>query len=256
MDTTLVRACAAVLIAAAVALFVRPQWLLEFWLGPRIFDAPKWDCLHPLLRERLREALIRRRVGSPRWPSYVCGLVLIVVASAALLAHFSVAMLYAACAIGTAPILAVALARSAPASAMRRVASLRPRRAIGPAVCISTAAVLTVAIVAFAAGSPENVLIGFAALACGASALFLAFAPAVLTGEDLAAEQYVDTMVRIVQVSSINLFGAIAALLMMTSRTTPDWAKDIAFAAYVASWFAFYFTYRIPNERERWEMVQ
>lgn len=255
MLPTLVYVYAAVLFAAGVALFVQPRWLLQFWLGPRIFDAPKWDCLHPLLRERLRAALQRRRVDIPRWPSYVCGAVQIVVAAAAVVWHFSLPMLFAAWAFGSAPALAIAMMQARPASS-RRVAPLQPRHPIGIPVVLSTAAVALVAAIAFIVGSPENIAIGFAAVVCGVCALFLAFAPAVLTGEDLPAEQYVDKMVRGVQVLSINLFGTVAALVMMTSHNSPEWAKQTAFAVYLVSWSAFYFTYRIPDERERWEMVQ
>lgn len=256
MDKFLVPVYAAALFGAGIALFIKPSWLLEFWLGKRILDAPKWDCLHPLLRERLRAALERRRMKTPYWPSYACGAVQIIVAGAALALHFSVAMLFAVWAIATAPLLALALMLARPAST-HRVASLRPRNPFGnAALIVSTAAVAAISVIAFVTGTREGIMMGIAAAVCGISAMALACAPAILTGEDLAAEQYVDKMVRSVQTLSINLVGTIAALLLTTSHTAPEWAKESAFAAYFVGFFAFYLAYRIPNERERWEMVQ
>lgn len=257
MNDIVARIFAVTICVAGIALFIRPRWLLEFWVGPRLFDSAKWDCLHPLLRSRLRAALERRRVESAQWPSYVGGTVQIFIGAAALLWNLSVPMIFAVWATGTAPVLAVAMMRAGPSSRSRRVASLEPRRPLGGIpMIISTAALAALAITAIIAGSRESLAIGLAAVVCGASALYLASAPAVLTGEDLAAERYVDKMVRTVQACSIALFGLTAAPLMMSSHTSPEWAKAVALAAYFAGFCAFGFAYRLPDERERTELAQ
>jgi hypothetical protein len=252
----IVNVFAAVLFCTGVTLLIRPRSLPNFWFGPRIFSAPKWDALHPSLVGRLRDAFERRRELIPAWPGYVCGALQIVVAAVAVPAHFSLAQLFAAFAAVYAPVLSIALIACAPRTA-RRVALVRPRKVVeGPAWVLSFLSTVAIAVIGFAVASKDSITIAVAAVVCGVSALVLTTAPTVIIGQDLAVEQYVDKLVRTVQGVSLNLLATVSAVALLSSRTVPDWTHAAVFIAYGVSWLAFYFTYRLPNDRERLEMVQ
>jgi hypothetical protein len=254
MEPYLVDLFEAALFAVGVALLVRPRSLANFWFGPRIFDAPKWTALHPLLVRRLRAAFERRRHIVPVWPGYACGVLLIAVALAAITLHFTRAQVFASCAIVVAPILAGALKRAAPRST-RRVASVVPRKPMNVIALLSYVSVAAVCAIGCIIKSPDGLAIAAASIVCAVSSLTLLGSPAMVTGDDLAAEQYVDTLIRNVQVTSINAFGAICGITL-SPRTSPDWAMLAMFLAFYLSLITFYGAYRLPSDRERLEMVQ